>query len=248
MRRTNAVTTGAADDCPFTKATSGRLVETWAMTPSGQAVAPPNSVMNSRRLMGSLPDLSSKLRLPQEACVVRHSKIGRPTSGVGQSRPMRSGSHDRACPLRLSKRTICTPSQQVRSVPVNAGLSPVRKRFHQFANGLEEHLRDRAKRPILQGGDADRLSNGGQLHGQCFKSGMFTRQEEREADDHSEETLRREQLVAQNDGGSRHGKPRRIKTSRAKHPRLHRAEISVGRIQHPRLAQQLVKLDLAAVR
>src|SRR5262245_9851976 len=70
----------------FTKATSGRLVETWAMTPSGQAVAPPNSVMNSRRLMGSLPDPSSKLRLPQEACVVRHSKIGRPTSGVGQSR------------------------------------------------------------------------------------------------------------------------------------------------------------------
>src|SRR5262245_66249415 len=47
---------------------------------------------------------------------------------------------------------------------------------------------------------------------------MFTRQEERKAHDHSEETLRREQLVAQNDGGSGHGKPRRIKTSRAKHP------------------------------
>ena len=72
------------------------------------------------------------------------------------------------------------------------------------------------------------------------------RQEEREADDNREETVRREQLVAQNDGGSCHGKPRRIKTDRAKHPRLHRAEISVGRIQHPRLAQQLGKLDLAA--
>src|SRR5262245_28224098 len=35
-------------------------------------------------------------------------------TGWGQSRPMRSRSHDRACPLRLSKRTICTPSQQVR--------------------------------------------------------------------------------------------------------------------------------------
>ena len=86
----------------------------------------------------------------------------------------------------------------------------------------------------------------GQFHGQCFKSGMFTRQEEREADDHSEETSRREQLVAQSDGRSRHGKPRRIKTGRAKDPRLHRAEISVERIQHPRLAQQLGKLDLAA--
>ena len=75
---------------------------------------------------------------------------------------------------------------------------------------------------------------------------MFTRQEEGEADDHSEETLRREQLVAQNYGGSRHSKPRRIKTGRAKDPRLHRAEIGVGRIQHPRLAQQLGKLDLAA--
>src|SRR5215468_5266245 len=30
---------------------------------------------------------------------------------------MRSRSHDRACPLRLSKRTICTPSQRVRLVP-----------------------------------------------------------------------------------------------------------------------------------
>ena len=78
----------------------------------------------------------------------------------------------------------------------DAGLSVVRKRFHQFADGLDEHLRDRAERPILQGGDADRLSGIGQFHGQCFKSGMFTRQEEREADDHSEETLRREQLVA----------------------------------------------------
>src|SRR5262249_47382698 len=34
-------------------------------------------------------------------------------SQMGQSRPTRSKSHDRACPLRLSKRTICTPSQQV---------------------------------------------------------------------------------------------------------------------------------------
>src|SRR5262245_49091185 len=37
-------------------------------------------------------------------------------SGPGQSRPTRSKSHDRACPLRLSKRTICTPSRQVRLV------------------------------------------------------------------------------------------------------------------------------------
>jgi hypothetical protein len=79
----------------------------------------------------------------------------------------------------------------------NAGLSAVRKRFHQFADRLDEHLRDWAERPILQGRDADRLSNVGQFDRQCFKSGMFTRQEEREADDHSEETLRREQLVAQ---------------------------------------------------
>ena len=41
---------------------------------------------------------------------------------------------------------------------VDAGLSAVRKRFHQFADGLDEHLRDRAERPILQGGDADWLS------------------------------------------------------------------------------------------
>src|SRR5262249_54442108 len=34
-----------------------------------------------------------------------------------QSRPTRSKSHDHVCPLRLSKRTICTPSQQVRLVP-----------------------------------------------------------------------------------------------------------------------------------
>jgi hypothetical protein len=60
----------------------------------------------------------------------------------------------------------------------NAGLSPVRKRFHQFSNGLDEHLRDRAERPVLQGSDADRLSNVGQFHGQCLKSGMFARQEE----------------------------------------------------------------------
>ena len=100
----------------------------------------------------------------------------------------------------------------------NAGLSPVRKRFHQFADGLDEHLRDRAERPILQGRDADRLSNVGQFHGQCFKSGMLTRQEEREADDHREEALRREQLVAQNDGGSLYSKPRRIKTRCAKDP------------------------------
>jgi hypothetical protein len=75
---------------------------------------------------------------------------------------------------------------------------------------------------------------------------MFTRQEEREGDDHSEETLRREQLIAQNDGGSLHGKSRRIKAGRAKDPRLHRPEISVGRIQHPRLAHELGKLDLTA--
>jgi hypothetical protein len=57
------------------------------------------------------------------------------------------------------------------------GLSVGRKRFHPFANGLDEHLRDRAERPILQGGDADRLSNAGQFHGQCFEFGMFARQE-----------------------------------------------------------------------
>src|ERR1700752_4370644 len=62
-------------------------------------------------------------------------------------------------------------------VGANAGLSPVRKRFHQFADGVDEHLRDRAKRPILHGGDADWLSNVGQFNGQSFKSGMFTRQE-----------------------------------------------------------------------
>src|SRR5512139_762093 len=80
----------------------------------------------------------------------------------------------------------------------NAGLSTVRKRFHQFSNGLDEHLRDRAERPDFQGGDADRLSNVGQFNRECLKSGMFARQEEREADDHREETLRREQLVSQN--------------------------------------------------
>ena len=75
---------------------------------------------------------------------------------------------------------------------------------------------------------------------------MFAWQEEREANYHSEETSRREQFVAQGHGRSRHRKPRRIKTNRAKDPRLHRAEISVERIQYPRLAQQLGKLDLAA--
>ena len=75
---------------------------------------------------------------------------------------------------------------------------------------------------------------------------MFAWQEEREANDHSEETSRREQLVAQSHGRSRHRKPWWIKTDRAKDSRLHRAEISVERIQHPRLAQQLGKLDLAA--
>src|SRR5882762_456569 len=75
---------------------------------------------------------------------------------------------------------------------------------------------------------------------------MSTWQEKREANDHSEETSRREQFVAQSHRRSRHRKQRRIKTDRAKDPRLHCAEISVGRIEHPRLAQQLVKLDLAA--
>src|SRR5262245_23307018 len=45
----------------------------------------------------------------------------------GQSRPMRSRSHDRACPLRLSKRTIFTPSQQVCLVP-RADVSSCSKR------------------------------------------------------------------------------------------------------------------------
>src|SRR5262245_21385367 len=38
-------------------------------------------------------------------------------AAMGQSRPTRSKSHDSASPLRVSKRTICTPSQQVRLVP-----------------------------------------------------------------------------------------------------------------------------------
>ena len=75
---------------------------------------------------------------------------------------------------------------------------------------------------------------------------MFAWQDEREANDHSEETSRREQLIAQSHGRSRHRKPWRIKTGRAKDPRLHRAKISVERIQHPGLAQQLGKLDPAA--
>src|SRR5215468_10381400 len=58
----------------------------------------------------------------------------------------------------------------------NAGLTVVCKRFHQFADGIDEHLRDRAKRPILQGGGADWLSRLVELHGQCFKSEMFARQ------------------------------------------------------------------------
>jgi hypothetical protein len=37
----------------------------------------------------------------------------------------------------------------------NAGLSTVRKRFHQFADGLDEHLRNRAERPILQRNNID---------------------------------------------------------------------------------------------
>src|SRR5262249_59757635 len=43
-------------------------------------------------------------------------------SAMGQSRPMRSKSHDRACPLRLSKRTICTPSQQVMQCSKNPAI------------------------------------------------------------------------------------------------------------------------------
>jgi hypothetical protein len=39
-----------------------------------------------------------------------------------------------------------------------AGLSAVRKRFHQLADRLDEHFRDRAERPTLQGSDADWLS------------------------------------------------------------------------------------------
>ena len=56
----------------------------------------------------------------------------------------------------------------LKEVGANAGLSPVRKRFHQFSNGLNERLRGRTERPVLQGGDADRLSNVGQFHGECF--------------------------------------------------------------------------------
>src|SRR5215204_7131668 len=67
---------------------AGELIGCCARAASGHAAAaPPSSVMNSRRLMGSSrADPSSKLRLSQEACVVRHSKIARPTSGLGHTR------------------------------------------------------------------------------------------------------------------------------------------------------------------
>ena len=41
-------------------------------------------------------------------------------STLGQSRRIRTFATLLACPLRLSKRTICTPSQQVRLVPLAA--------------------------------------------------------------------------------------------------------------------------------
>jgi hypothetical protein len=115
---------------------------------------------------------------------------------VSQKRSARSAYSPKPSMTRQHQALTRCAASGLDEADANAELSAVRKRFHQFADGLDEHLRDRAERPILQGGDADRLSNVGQFHGQCFKSGMFTRQEEREADDHSEETLRREQLVA----------------------------------------------------
>src|SRR3954468_9283917 len=111
-----------------------------------------------------------------------------------------------------------------------AALLAIGKRFYQFADGLYEQLRDWAERAVLQRGDANRLPNIGQFHGQCFESEMFTRQEKREAQDGGEEALWGEQLVAQNDGTGRHGKPRRINAGCAKAPRLHGAEIGVRRI------------------
>ena len=130
---------------------------------------------------------------------MHHSKLGRPTSAVGHSlqvRPRLLSTNVRFASIPTVNSGLWDLSRWaisgLKEVGANAGLSPVRKRFHQFADGLDEHLRNGAERAILQGGDADRLSNIGQFNGECFKSGMFARQEEREADDHREETLRRE--------------------------------------------------------
>src|SRR4051812_30079552 len=123
-----------------------------------------------------------------------------PMSHMGHERRFRDRRGTSAYPPSFAVKADI-PDRQVRAIPglheVGAnGLSSVRKRFHQFADGLDEHLRDRAERPIFQGGDADRLSNVGQFHWQGLKYGMFARQDEREADDHSEETLRRKQFVS----------------------------------------------------
>jgi hypothetical protein len=64
-----------------------------ARADSGQAAAPPSSVMNSRRLMGASPpaETSGKLRLSHSAAVplVHHSKFGTPMTAMGQTRSIR---------------------------------------------------------------------------------------------------------------------------------------------------------------
>jgi len=96
------------------------IVGCCARATTGHAAALPISAMNSRRFTAPVPPVLPTERIVTSATAVDLLRCGIsiwPTSAGGQSRPMTSRSHDRACPLRLSKRTICTPSQQVRFVP-----------------------------------------------------------------------------------------------------------------------------------
>jgi len=75
--------------------------------------------MNSRRLMGGYPRPTDHgLGIAGlewiSGCASQQKAV--PLVRDGSIATDESKSHDRACPLRLSKRTICTPSQQVRLV------------------------------------------------------------------------------------------------------------------------------------
>src|SRR3954469_14285258 len=83
-----------------------------------------------------------------------------PTNALSRLCPLLLRSRRRRRPRRL--RLPCYAVEE--RVGAKARPSPVRKRLHHFADRLDEYLSGRVERSVLQGGNADRLSNVGQFN------------------------------------------------------------------------------------